>query len=514
MSQGKCFSDRTIKVSHAGETRRAKLPVEMGTTAAESFDTIKGTVLALFGMDQISAERITLRYYDDEGDLCTLTAQTLDDLAQLSPEGVLKLTLMVEPESVTDVKMDAPTRSDGVKADSDDVALRDALKEFLQKIDPNARGFARNILGAMDSNVLHKLVGVALSHIRSDEGSGSDARSDEHQKLQFIIPRLHSMEPSAMQALVIDVLCTIDGDSSGVGSCSPPAPGQEQANPLAAILGAVLGGKGAGKGGCPAAGSVHHGISCDGCNEYPITGGRYRCNTRPDYDLCRACFSRKVADGEFTTNEFDKIGDESDGTSSNPASLNPMAALLSAFGGCKGFGKGAQPQDFSAAQPQAQNPMEAMLGAFLGKGYGKGAPAPASESPVAQASAQNPMEAMLGAFLGKGCGKGASVPASDCPMAQASPQNPMDMLGAFLGKGLGKGVPTPATTFPAAEANAERPSGSSAEAEEMTSSRKAFEESVDDLVNMGLVSDRQMARELLTLHGDISAVVAVLTEDS
>ena len=34
---------------------------------------------------------------------------------------------------------------------------------------------------------------------------------------------------------------------------------------------------------------VHQGYICDGCNANPITGIRYRCSVRPNYDLCEKC---------------------------------------------------------------------------------------------------------------------------------------------------------------------------------------------------------------------------------
>ena len=34
---------------------------------------------------------------------------------------------------------------------------------------------------------------------------------------------------------------------------------------------------------------VHVGYTCDGCGASPITGIRYRCSVRPDYDLCEKC---------------------------------------------------------------------------------------------------------------------------------------------------------------------------------------------------------------------------------
>jgi len=37
---------------------------------------------------------------------------------------------------------------------------------------------------------------------------------------------------------------------------------------------------------------VHHGVTCDGCKTYPITGSRFKCTTCPDYDLCASCNSQ------------------------------------------------------------------------------------------------------------------------------------------------------------------------------------------------------------------------------
>jgi hypothetical protein len=40
--------------------------------------------------------------------------------------------------------------------------------------------------------------------------------------------------------------------------------------------------------------TIHHGVTCDGCNQSPIRGARFKCKICPDFDLCEDCESKDV----------------------------------------------------------------------------------------------------------------------------------------------------------------------------------------------------------------------------
>jgi hypothetical protein len=347
--------------------------------------------------------RIT--YPDEDGDLCTLTQQTVSDFALLAPEGVVRLTLtsISAPVNVGSEKVKAcsgPTEVDaaasavdqsGATTPQEDAALRAKLRDVVQKIPPGMRVIVLSMVQGMDPDALHGLVGHAQAHVEH-----SAKQNHERQEVSKLLNTLHGMEASAVHALALEVLTSeVDTDRRS---------GTEDSNPLEAMLGAFLGGKGCGKGG--------------------YAGG-----------------------------------------------------------------------------PQAPNPMNFFGPLLAGKGCGKG-------GGMAEAQVPNPLAGLLaGLGAGTGCPQGAAH--------HGQPPNPMEMLSGLLGacKGSSKGfgsetagsVPPPT---PTATSNCEKVASNGA----ADADRAAFEESVNDLLNMGLVTDRQTARELLTQHGDISSVVALLAD--
>lgn len=49
---------------------------------------------------------------------------------------------------------------------------------------------------------------------------------------------------------------------------------------------------------------VHRGITCDGCQQSPITGIRFKCRTCPDFDLCESCEAKNIHPAEHPMVKF------------------------------------------------------------------------------------------------------------------------------------------------------------------------------------------------------------------
>jgi len=93
----------------------------------------------------------------------------------------------------------------------------------------------------------------------------------------------------------------------------------------------------------------HEGITCDGCNQGPVQGLRFKCKACPNYDLCAECFTKKdlIHNGECGGHEFE-LKD------------------LTPWGECGGKGKGKF-MSFCKGKGKAKG-----MGKSKGKGKGKG----------------------------------------------------------------------------------------------------------------------------------------------
>jgi len=53
-------------------------------------------------------------------------------------------------------------------------------------------------------------------------------------------------------------------------------------------------------GGCPFMNKTHYGVTCDGCNQNPIVGIRYKCDKCNNFDFCEKCYQQGNHDKSHT----------------------------------------------------------------------------------------------------------------------------------------------------------------------------------------------------------------------
>jgi len=368
-------------------------------TSIDVYNTIRSTVAALFG----SAEgRLVLTYADEEGDHCTLTEQTIDDLLLLSPTGALRLTMNLQDENSSheangESTLDVPMNlADTALSEDADSARRQRIRRLFEKMPIGPLCMAQAFVQGMDPAAMHGWLPMITNFIA--QGHAAAART---QQTMSDLIELQRMEPAALQAFILSELRSEierkGSNEAAEGDAPPP-------NPLETMLGPLL--------------------------------------------------AASQAQGN-----------------AEQSPQNPLEQLIGAAMACKGVGRGN-----GTSNPSRQNP-------------------------------QNLLEHFMGAAMAcKGLGKGDGT-------ANPPAANPSDMIGQLLaGKGFGKGNgmwPEPGFETMTSDLSPAAPMSP----QETCAERTVFDESVDDLLNMGLVSDRQVARELLTKHGDLSSVVSALTED-
>ncbi|ELV11273.1 E3 ubiquitin-protein ligase HERC2 [Tupaia chinensis] len=54
--------------------------------------------------------------------------------------------------------------------------------------------------------------------------------------------------------------------------------------------------------------SIHPGVTCDGCQMFPINGSRFKCRSCDDFDFCEACFKTKKHNARHTFGRINEPG--------------------------------------------------------------------------------------------------------------------------------------------------------------------------------------------------------------
>ncbi|CAE7720521.1 unnamed protein product [Symbiodinium sp. CCMP2592] len=244
---------------------------------------------------------------------------------------------------------------------------------------------------------------------------------------------------------------------------------------------------------CMIEGALTHHAVCDGCEASPLKGPRFKCTSRPDFDLCGTCYARKREIlGADAGDDFECIL-----SGMMPVGLGSLLSGMKGKGkgkGCKGKGgksgkmggipgffqdisqhplAGLLQQRFAAAADRVgkagdragmhtgaagnENPLAGIAG-LLGELAGKGGSQEQS-NPLAglaglfgqgsQNPGENPLAGLANLFGGKGQCKGAGC--SDPPSAENPWAGLAGLLGG-LGKGKGKGgkgcCPSPSGASP------------------------------------------------------------------
>jgi outer membrane biosynthesis protein TonB len=309
------------------------------------FENLRQALLAAY--PQLPDEFV-VKYTDDEGDLCLITADMeLAEAAhvselQKSPLKVLvfasKLREVVDEKKVqvelpkeSPPPVDEPTPED-VKVQVEDVKtpLEDVKSEKRDLKPAEAVDLIFSVI--QDTKIqqdIPRAIEVALAALRAGAEQGQisilqvvdkvfEAVSSlkEHPAVQTLLPHLDSLSPrvdailekakiylplvtvfiqqslSQIPQLLADLdfdalkKCLVQkweyylqgGDVEFQFPCGLPLnPDQKQVDREQ-----------------PTSGAVHQNIICDGCEQTPIVGARFKCTVCPDYDLCSACESKNI----------------------------------------------------------------------------------------------------------------------------------------------------------------------------------------------------------------------------
>lgn len=472
-----------MKVDFNGEIARLPLEVCSTATGEEIFDCMRLCVQRAFNLLDEQVRGLTLKYADEEGDLCTVTDRTLGDLAQLFPKGVIRISATIELPSAPAHHAQAMDAED--KPDENMEGEQEAFSSQEGNQRPVNNPMAK--LAAQFSPLWLPMVAAELQSAEKQaelDRAGKEKREQLLPAFRRLYERLETV-PEASH-LKPNILSYIDGsDPNHLGS-------------LVAELLEILA--------ASDAKDAVMGIVEDCASSIMETFLNSMMDT----------FHSRSAD----------MGTQASASSEGtmpvpmPSPMPDIAGLLGTIFAGKGFGKGmsdapgvpsaaADGTGTQSSVPNQEAPLAGLLrNIFAGKGCGKGAQFASASAPDASIGAQG------------------SAPSPEASHTTAPPVvgNIAGLLGSiFAGKGLGKGGQFASTSTavydaetqasaPPPEASVPTPMPDVNAISARATQESMFEQEVKDLMDMGFDCEEQVARDLLHANnGDLSKVVDILT---
>jgi len=277
-----------VKISFNDDIRRVSLERNI------SFEELVHAAKNLFKF--APASEVVIKYEDDEKDIVTVSSDLeLKEAVSLSSRFGRVLRLFVSE------KVKSAPKDEAVQAPS----IPSAIENFVQFLDPETILANVNIPANKVNEVLSVLQAIGCVRAPSNNTSSSNNNnvppSDNGSSSSNNAPSVHDGVTcdGCKQFPIVGARfkCTVCHDYDLCEKCEAKG-AHDASHPLVKMIkprtfACRRGGWRTRQEGAP---NTHYGVACDGCNQTPIVGQRFKCTVCPNYDLCEACNSKGVHD--------------------------------------------------------------------------------------------------------------------------------------------------------------------------------------------------------------------------